>query len=1325
MNAFLIGLVEQWGERPGAMRLGSALLHFVWQGAICAVIAAVLVVLLKRARPQIRYLALLSILAVMTACPIVTFVAVDSDFVPARVNGQIAAESGPLAPAAVAARAVEEPTVEPDRSSPAAPITATAVPRSTAESRPASIPVPTSATWSDRFVVAGRWVQNQRQWIVAAWLAGVCVLMLRLAVGLIGAERASRRGITAAAESVREVASRIADQFGIRRTVRVVESVLAEVPTLVGWLRPVILLPASALCGLTPKQLEAILAHELAHVRRHDYLVNVMQTIVETILFYHPAVWWISREIRREREHCCDDLAVAICADRVTYARALAAMEELRVATPARWIVAAHGGSLTARIRRIVGSPEPAGSGKVVAVLGVMFIMAVAALQLRPAVSAGDPAISNTEPSATGNPESEQAGAQRSAPEQAPKKVADPKTPWSVRGRVTDGDGKPLAGVLVTAHAGNGTLRQTGKGETDAEGKYGFDFGPGIAYAKNDVQLQAATITAHKAGFFEKNLSRQGGLLAALKLPEGEVGWGKAKADVILPGQPREIDFVMLPAAKVSGTLIGKDEKPLTGYSISLKGDELPPSSSVIASGKSDGEGRFVLSDIPTGFKWQLLVEPAKREPPWNAWASGPYVFGKASGDDWFILRGDEEFAANRFELQVLGEGVNWKEALKIGAAQEELKITGDSLTGKSRVHAASVRLVLNPPGDGETAEPPTKAGQSKPGSTTSKANLRRTELDPTGRFAVTFDNPIARGEKGRLSLDPEKHQVIFQIFVKDAAGKLVEKIIRQRPAQEDGDYRVDVQVKPELFATSSVSVTFVTIQPEHDKWVQAFFHDGKGTKYSGMWIADGGNLAELPVNDDIQLTPERQYNVRVVTTQGKPVAGAKVSWQSLWAGWGASVNQNQLPSTKTDADGRATITIAPVNDQPRTQGGGFGGGGFGTRDMMTLSVDHPDHPVWSKWIAPSAAERIVLSDPATVTVRAHRIGDTALLENLYPVTNRLYEQQPDWSEGNGVLTIRRVDVTSDQAARWLRIVHVPKAGPALFSDLVDLKQFEGHAISIDAPLKSGTRVEGAIVCPQPLKNGRVVAWISSGTDSQESWKWSAETQIADDGKFEFESLPADTDLQLIALCDGWVSRSPLMDLMENYAARWGFADPSYKGPQLAWVHGRLFRLEGERIEATVPMERTSTAEVTVVDQDGQPIAGATVSFTTNQKWHNAGNLRLGMGPDFLSAIRKQLVSGEHTNLPRFYSPDSPNPFSAITNSRGIAVVPNLPPGGSGQPTYAREYNLMLTHPDYGVLPQGNRGFPPVMSAGPRSDMQSLTILPGQTGRALVRMQRK
>jgi hypothetical protein len=122
----------------------------------------------------------------------------------------------------------------------------------------------------------------------------------------------------------------------------------------VGWIRPVVPLPAATVLGLTPQQLEAVLAHELAHILRYDFLVNMLQTVAETLLFYHPAVWWASARIRQERELCCDDLAVETCGDVLCYARALTRSERLRVTTPSLALGSA-GGPLLYRIQRLAG----------------------------------------------------------------------------------------------------------------------------------------------------------------------------------------------------------------------------------------------------------------------------------------------------------------------------------------------------------------------------------------------------------------------------------------------------------------------------------------------------------------------------------------------------------------------------------------------------------------------------------------------------------------------------------------------------------------------------------------------------------------------------------------------------------------------------------------------------------------------------------------------------------------------------------------------------------------------------------------------------------
>src|SRR5437870_3197950 len=155
-----------------------------------------------------------------------------------------------------------------------------------------------------------------------------------LASGWATPRRLATAGTRPVSEAWRQALARLARQLRVSRPVRLLASALIEVPAVIGWWRPVILIPVSVLAGggLTPLQLDALLAHELAHVRRHDYLVNLLQAVVETLLFYHPAVWWVSARVREERERCCDDLAVAACGDVRVYATALLRMEQLRAA---------------------------------------------------------------------------------------------------------------------------------------------------------------------------------------------------------------------------------------------------------------------------------------------------------------------------------------------------------------------------------------------------------------------------------------------------------------------------------------------------------------------------------------------------------------------------------------------------------------------------------------------------------------------------------------------------------------------------------------------------------------------------------------------------------------------------------------------------------------------------------------------------------------------------------------------------------------------------------------------------------------------------------
>ena len=325
---------------PHTAALGWALMHSMWQLALIAGLLASVNALLRSA--PARYLAASGALLLMIAMPAATFLMVrDAVSAPARAA---------LPAVRAAAFVAEEESPAPEEST----VEATAVASTgTAPRRADGGPLPPLAALHLREGLAATLPA-----LVLLWATGVGLLSVRVLGGWWVAQRLTRSGHRVSLDSWHDAAERLCRRMRIRLPVRLCESALVDVPTVIGWLRPVVLLPASTLVGLSPAQLEALLAHELAHVRRFDYLVNLAQTFGETLLFYHPAVWWASHRMRVEREHCCDDVAVAVCGDAVGYARALAELEELRAVAPTL-AVAASGGSLWRRVARLVGGPPP------------------------------------------------------------------------------------------------------------------------------------------------------------------------------------------------------------------------------------------------------------------------------------------------------------------------------------------------------------------------------------------------------------------------------------------------------------------------------------------------------------------------------------------------------------------------------------------------------------------------------------------------------------------------------------------------------------------------------------------------------------------------------------------------------------------------------------------------------------------------------------------------------------------------------------------------------------------------------------------------------
>ena len=290
----------------GVDALGAVLLHFLWQGAALGLLYALLRPLCVSV--SARYRLGMAVLLALALCPVITLIYVwPVAGTAATVSSLAATLTGSIAAVANSA----------------------------------------ATDWG---------VREFLPWLVAAWMFGVVIIGMRSLWHWRRLARLVRHAVPIPQWETQ--LTQMCRRFGLLRPVRLLASANVATPMLIGWIKPVILLPLSMLSGFSPHQIELIIAHELGHVRRWDYLANLVQVVIETVLFYHPVVHWISRDVRNARENCCDDLVLSLAkGNPITYARALADLEELRhdldVVAPA---LGAGGGILLARIRRIVGA---------------------------------------------------------------------------------------------------------------------------------------------------------------------------------------------------------------------------------------------------------------------------------------------------------------------------------------------------------------------------------------------------------------------------------------------------------------------------------------------------------------------------------------------------------------------------------------------------------------------------------------------------------------------------------------------------------------------------------------------------------------------------------------------------------------------------------------------------------------------------------------------------------------------------------------------------------------------------------------------------------
>ena len=329
------------------------LLHSLWQGGLIALIAAGLMMILHKHRPGIRYMILYILILLLPVFFVGTFLMI---YNPANTGiHAVTPMHGPIwqAENSLAGNLQAIPVNE--------------------------IPHAWYAYLVNLF-------ENQAKWLVLLWFTGFLVFLVRFSGSFLYVYRLKNHHLRPVDEHWKAELRNLSGKLGMHRTVMLAESTLARIPMTIGYLKPVILLPLGTLSGVPPQQIDAILLHELAHILRKDYLLNIFQSVIELLFFYHPVTWWLSGLIRQEREHICDDLAVAVNQDHINYIKALTTMEELNSKSPL--LASAMVGSkkkLLIRVKRLL-SPVKLSRGvnegiiAFVLLIGLVFALSLNAL---------------------------------------------------------------------------------------------------------------------------------------------------------------------------------------------------------------------------------------------------------------------------------------------------------------------------------------------------------------------------------------------------------------------------------------------------------------------------------------------------------------------------------------------------------------------------------------------------------------------------------------------------------------------------------------------------------------------------------------------------------------------------------------------------------------------------------------------------------------------------------------------------------------------------------------------------------------------------------
>jgi TonB family protein len=330
---------ESYLNSPIMYSIALTLIHFIWQGSLVALALKVALTFTPQQKPQLRYAFSALAMVLNLALPFITFFVL---YKPTYLQLTNSLSTAPESATELGLLAIQN----------------------------------------------NEWYSNAIEYLPylsLVWLTVICVLSLKLLIELYAVNKLTHQHTIPPEQELLHRFNSLIEQIGLKQTPQLLLSLNTQVPMAIGWLKPVVLIPFSMLSGLTPAQLDMLILHELAHIKRHDYIVNFVQTIVEIILFFHPAVLWVSNQMRNEREYCSDDIAVHHCGNPIAYARTLTETASICNKHKKRSIpgmaMAASGGDLTQRVLRLINEPHCSSQGNngkwfaSLSVLGLVFLV--------------------------------------------------------------------------------------------------------------------------------------------------------------------------------------------------------------------------------------------------------------------------------------------------------------------------------------------------------------------------------------------------------------------------------------------------------------------------------------------------------------------------------------------------------------------------------------------------------------------------------------------------------------------------------------------------------------------------------------------------------------------------------------------------------------------------------------------------------------------------------------------------------------------------------------------------------------------------------------